>query len=223
MLEHQQQQLVNGLQELYKQASTGQGWDGPPLNDNGSGRPLTHDILSRLGVLQQDSMSTSFDDDLESMQQRLIREGAGPMSRQDSEASEEDKELIQMSFFESSSMQRIPSTSYSPDQLPTPPPMQTPPTQTIGKASQLQPQILQTHGGYTAWADTSMNPADLQRQMWTQSPMHYEPAFLHSDAFSPFNNLSSNSQPQMLLGGDCGANVTMTDWIDEEFNSFSEI
>lgn len=54
MLERQHTQLLTGLQELYRRAQNGQGWDGPPLDPINRGRPLAHKILDALGVLCKD-------------------------------------------------------------------------------------------------------------------------------------------------------------------------
>lgn len=51
MLEQQQVWLVSGLQELYNRAVQGQGWPGEPLKLEPNGFPLTHDMLVRLGAL----------------------------------------------------------------------------------------------------------------------------------------------------------------------------
>lgn len=53
MLEQQQAWLVSGLQALYHQNIRGQGWSGEPLKLESNGFPLTHDLLSHLGVLNQ--------------------------------------------------------------------------------------------------------------------------------------------------------------------------
>ncbi|KAJ5920755.1 hypothetical protein N7466_009081 [Penicillium verhagenii] len=51
MLEQQQIWLVHGLQELYRRATKGEGWSGAPLKLEPNGLPLTHDLLTRIGVL----------------------------------------------------------------------------------------------------------------------------------------------------------------------------
>lgn len=51
MLEQQQVWLVNGLQELYYRAMNAQSWPGKPLKLEPNGLPLTHDLLVRLGAL----------------------------------------------------------------------------------------------------------------------------------------------------------------------------
>ncbi len=90
MLESQQAQLVSGLQELYKRSQNGQGWMGSPLQDSGTGVPLTHDILERLGALKQEGQSDDFEEDLTVLQQKLIADGAGFMQRQASHDSHSD-------------------------------------------------------------------------------------------------------------------------------------
>lgn len=94
MLEQQQGQLINGLQELYKRTTSGQGWPGPALNESNHGQPLIHDILDRLGALKPDGPSESehFEEDTNLMQQRLISTGAGFMQRTESSEGSESPE-----------------------------------------------------------------------------------------------------------------------------------
>ncbi|KAB8218897.1 hypothetical protein BDV33DRAFT_174655 [Aspergillus novoparasiticus] len=56
MMEEHQSQMVDGLQELYRRSVDGEGWPGPLLakRPEAEGQPLTHDLLVRLGVLDQD-------------------------------------------------------------------------------------------------------------------------------------------------------------------------
>jgi hypothetical protein len=51
MLEKQHNQLVSGLQEMYQRLRKVSLWEGEPL-DESSGRPLTHDILAALNLLE---------------------------------------------------------------------------------------------------------------------------------------------------------------------------
>ncbi|KAI9830199.1 MAG: hypothetical protein M1826_005001 [Phylliscum demangeonii] len=93
MLEQQQGQLVDGLQELYRRALAGEAWDGGPLRDGASfGRPLTHDILGRLGVLKPDRRGSAdvFEEDGDALQRRLYERGAPPMRRRQSTSSESE-------------------------------------------------------------------------------------------------------------------------------------
>lgn len=53
MLERQQIWLVRGLRELYQRITEGKGWPGDSLELESNGHPLTHDLLARLGVLDE--------------------------------------------------------------------------------------------------------------------------------------------------------------------------
>jgi hypothetical protein len=53
MLLEQQSWLVHGLRELYRRSVEGEGWSGDLLKPETNGHPLTHDILTRLGVLDR--------------------------------------------------------------------------------------------------------------------------------------------------------------------------
>jgi hypothetical protein len=122
MLENQQTQLVSGLQELYKRLQNGQGWSGTPLKETGSGVPLTHDILERLGALKQDGHHGSdlFEEDLNLLQQRLIANGATMMQREGSHdgSSESAPSPASMHFQMPFSSQQFPPTP--PNQSPYP-------------------------------------------------------------------------------------------------------
>lgn len=83
MLEQQQVWLVHGLQELYRRAQEGEGWVGEPLKAESNGHPLTHDLLTRLGALDH-TKGEQFEEDVESMQQKLWQQNAGLMQRQES-------------------------------------------------------------------------------------------------------------------------------------------
>ena len=81
MLEQQQQQLVNGLQELYDIVISNRGWKGSLLNDSTNGRPLTHDLLERVGALKLDSNveAERFEEDLDLLRQKVaLDEGGSP-------------------------------------------------------------------------------------------------------------------------------------------------
>lgn len=61
MLEKQHSQLVGGLQEIYRRLQKVDLWEGEPL-DESSGRPLTHDILAALNLVdpQADGSDAEF-------------------------------------------------------------------------------------------------------------------------------------------------------------------
>jgi len=46
-------QLTEGLQFMYLRSRTGQGWEGLPVKSDAKGRPLVHEILERMGVVDQ--------------------------------------------------------------------------------------------------------------------------------------------------------------------------
>ncbi|KAL3470815.1 hypothetical protein BJX99DRAFT_238799 [Aspergillus californicus] len=83
MLEQQQTWLVNGLQELYRRLLDNEGWQGEPLKCEPNGHPLTHDLLTKLGALDQ-SKHERFEESADSMQQDIWRHNVGHMQRQDS-------------------------------------------------------------------------------------------------------------------------------------------
>ncbi|KAJ5302393.1 Zn(II)2Cys6 transcription factor [Penicillium antarcticum] len=51
LLQQQQRWLVNGIQKLYQCIQIGEGWPADPLKHETNNQPLTHDILTALGVL----------------------------------------------------------------------------------------------------------------------------------------------------------------------------
>ena len=46
-------QLTEGLQYMYLRSRSGQGWEGSPVKSDSKGRPLVHEILERIGVVDQ--------------------------------------------------------------------------------------------------------------------------------------------------------------------------
>lgn len=95
MLEHQQAQLVLGLQELYRRSiSHSETWDGeqlPEMSLSQENVPRTHDLLEWLGALQlsqqeneQVHASQAFYDDFYTMQAVAILEHPAPVNRETS-------------------------------------------------------------------------------------------------------------------------------------------
>ncbi|KAL4945316.1 hypothetical protein BDV06DRAFT_39673 [Aspergillus oleicola] len=111
MLEQQQTWLVNGLQELYQRLLKNEGWQGEPLKCEPNGQPLTHDLLTRLGALDQ-SKHERFEEHAEAMQQELWKHNAGHMQRQDSSdtSSESPHSPIMLSQFSDSFARALPQT-----------------------------------------------------------------------------------------------------------------
>ncbi|KAJ5919415.1 hypothetical protein N7466_010358 [Penicillium verhagenii] len=52
LLEDQQGWLIHGIRELYRHLQAGSGWPGEPLSCEANGQPLVHNILTRLGSLE---------------------------------------------------------------------------------------------------------------------------------------------------------------------------
>lgn len=57
MLERQQSQLIAALEEMYRRMQMAQAWTGPALREL-DGRPLTHEMLAALNVLEIDEQSS---------------------------------------------------------------------------------------------------------------------------------------------------------------------
>ncbi|KAF2220010.1 hypothetical protein BDZ85DRAFT_37912 [Elsinoe ampelina] len=91
MLEQQQSQLVAGLQETYRRLLAANLWPGSALDER-EGHPLTHDILSALGIIhhKSDGSLDMFEEDPEKLQQRLVAHGAPYMHRRGSVSSDSD-------------------------------------------------------------------------------------------------------------------------------------
>jgi len=65
-------------------------WPGAPLSES-EGHPLTHDILARLNIVSNKADADDmFEEDCETMQQRLVSQGAPYMARRGSISSESD-------------------------------------------------------------------------------------------------------------------------------------
>jgi hypothetical protein len=87
MLEQQQSQLVVGLKEMYRRLQQASAWEGSSLAEV-DGQPLTHDILSALGLLRSRHDGWSRLDipgqDCAKLQSRAVLESASPFHEKDS-------------------------------------------------------------------------------------------------------------------------------------------
>ncbi|KAF9887147.1 hypothetical protein FE257_010522 [Aspergillus nanangensis] len=162
MLEQQQTWLVYGLQELYRRANDGEGWPGEPLKCESNGHPLTHDLLTRLGALDQNK-GERFEENTEMMQQELWKQNAGHMQRQDSSDGSSE-----------SAHSPIVSTRFSDpfaQQLPPTPPNFSPTSRTHGPTIKTEPQMAQSNPAFvTPMAMQGVvNPLALQapQQQWS--------------------------------------------------------
>lgn len=229
MLEQQQIQLVNGLQELYKKAKASQGWDGPLLGDGGHGRPLTHDILDSLGVLQHETLNncSSFEDDLDVMQHRLVRDGSDSVQRRGSSDSENERSSVRTSIFELTPQHPLAKNTFSTSQLPTPPLTQTPFTMPVwhgqpgSKASQVRPQSLEVHPGCSA-GQASMSAIAIDQQSWLDSPIAYDEDvdFMRIDDYSPYDTYAGLRQQIPASMESTIQTATMPNWSEEDFTTF---
>lgn len=93
MLEHQQAQLVEGLQESYRRLSAAKVWGAAPLDET-DGHILTHDILVALDVLTVSGgdLDDVFEEDTARMRRNLLDNGAPLARRRVSFHSEPDED-----------------------------------------------------------------------------------------------------------------------------------
>ena len=223
MLEHQQAQLVTGLQELYKRAINGQGWLGAALADSTNGNPLTHDILERLGALKHESNddADSFEEDLNTLQHRLIASGSGFMQRAESP---DDSEGLRSPVIEASPVKQ-PSFSdpFSPrSQLPLTPPEESP-------YPSSGPQIsIQTNLPQSLFQPTprgmSLNPAVLQQQNWSPALTDLDESLYGFDTMGSFDPSMVSQYPATSMSMypmGAGNLPPSRDWTEDEvFRSY---
>lgn len=176
MLENQQAQLVTGLQELYRRLQNGEGWLGAPLKESTKGGPLTHEILERLGALKHDNHyhDDSFEENLESLQYKLLANGSGFMQRGMSfdTNSEADKSPI----FEPV-MHQKPSHFTNPwtmSHLPPTPPTNSPRPSLVKSGSPLKSQIPTPTSQFSEQSPIFMEPYELNDVMDVN--MSYQPS-----------------------------------------------
>lgn len=221
MLEQQQAWLVHGLQELYRRTADNQGWPGEPLKCESNGHPLTHDLLTRLGALDQ-SKGDHFEENPDTMQQKLWRQKpAAQMQRQDSSDASSDgaqSPVASTRFSVSDTFGRqLPPTppSFSPSRTQQPQPGPTAPV----KSEQLE------NPAYAAQLSMQgvVNPIALQGPQWSNNG--FSSPFDEMDLMpSDYTNMSFDDQPvyNRPLPLNC---MTSTSFMDtksdyEDFNQF---
>ncbi|KAF2144734.1 uncharacterized protein K452DRAFT_285054 [Aplosporella prunicola CBS 121167] len=207
MLEQQQGQLVAGIRELYRRLNTGEGWPGSPLAEHPGGHPLTHDILQRLGLLQQNS--EQFEEDPTRLEKRLREE-------EDGETGEPAYKHRRSSFGSNSDHEHISSPS-SHGTPPTPPKfydqpfprenaLPTPPSsiQTMPQQLSLNGSNMKQFPGSTPYDKTFSAPAtiDLMSPYATETPRvgdfpmyGYESSFEDNSYYmgmAPFDNYGND-------------------------------
>ena len=167
MLEQQQAQLVAGLQELYRRTLDGQGWDGAPLKESSHGMPLTHDILDRLGALKPGtniSEPQQFEEDLDSLQRRLLAHGAGFIQRTPSDSGSDSGHSPS---FEQTSQNAPFASPFSLNKLPPTPPSRSPFPPSALPVLDLQDQS----ENYSSAPQKALDNSAQQRQLWASSDM----------------------------------------------------
>lgn len=170
MLEHQQLQLVSGLQELYRRLQKGEGWTGPPLKETPRGSPLTHDILDRLGALQQDNSTGSeeFHEDFNVMQNMLLSRGASFMQRESSFDACSDLD-------QSSPLTEVSSSHFKPPKFANPfanhfpptPPVASPHPSFVKTSSPLKVEFNTISNGFDGHIPWQTEPADMDTMDFT--------------------------------------------------------
>ena len=230
MLEQQQAQLVAALQELYKRAINGQGWQGALLTESTNGNPLTHDILERLGTLKQEGHGSGdmFEEDLSVIQQRLIASGSGFMQRAESPEGSDDLHspiLDTASTRQPSFIDPFPPRTHLP---PTPPedgPL--PGLLAPGSApslSSLNPANVSTFAEPTT-RSVSLNPAVLQQQCWSPSTADFDESLAFNN-FDPLGAFETSMPSQYAMNGMpmypmAVGNISLRDWNEEDaFKSY---
>ncbi|MCJ1308654.1 hypothetical protein MMC25_002307 [Agyrium rufum] len=243
MLEQQQSQLVNGLQELYSLVVAGQTWPGPLLDESTNGRPLTHDILSNLGVLHNDSSNSSeiFEEDLELLQARLERDGVSTSSpkHHSSDSDEETysncrlepptKRTFQQSTRPSATRQSLSNPSVHSPQA------QSGKWQSkFGAASSTsrnnqqstRPHSIHTYPPFGA-NQGSIDPSSINPMaMWLDSPLSYDETLdfgslgdVPSLADARFGTKTQTIAPSMMNANHSTSNF-ITNWTEDEFTKF---
>ncbi|RVX75263.1 hypothetical protein B0A52_00615 [Exophiala mesophila] len=220
MLESQQAQLVTGLQELYRRLQKGQGWIGSALKESGSGQPLTHDILERLGALKQDGHTTNdtFEEDLDLLQQRLIADGAGYMQRAPSHDSHSLSDSSAPSpIYEPVAQRPNFSNPFPISQYPPTPPNHSPfppNARTVSLKSQNYPNVAINHSNLS-W-NTPMTDFDEAMDFSTQydAPLKFEPSVMDSSMdLSSFPQAMFQDQIVPTAINPC---LTIKDWSAQE-------
>ncbi|MCJ1364186.1 hypothetical protein MMC16_003295 [Acarospora aff. strigata] len=227
MLEQQQAQLVNGLHQLYRRIHTGQGWSGSPLQDSGSGHPLTHEILARLGALESDGRGDveSFEEDFNIMQQKLIEDGSDFAQRHDSGDSDSEHGQSPAAFLEPLSLKpTFFSEPFPLNQLPPTPPTHSPypyPDRSglpkpLSNASP-RTRALQAHHRM------NMDPAALRHQSWGPPPVNYDENtdFGHQLELPTLgHSIAGDFNRQSMAMNSMSPRGPMPDWNEEDFGAF---
>ena len=220
MLERQQKQLVAGLQELYRRTQSGLGWDGPPLKETGHGTPLTHDILERLGALKPSRHNLEaehFEEDLHSLQRRLLAKGAGSIQRAPSDSGSESDQSP--TFYQTSHKPTF-GHPFSLNKLPLTPPTQSPYPENTSPALSHENHNESRLSSVQEDADDSMP----SRQMWASSNLALDINMDHLSRYDSPVNLDAMPNPfdaEQMLTGTIAPYLSVRDWNrDTDFQSY---
>ncbi|KAL9080307.1 MAG: hypothetical protein Q9157_000894 [Trypethelium eluteriae] len=241
MLEQQQNQLVAGLQEMYRRLQNGEKWPGSPLSDGQGGHPLTHDILARLDLLHpkedRGHQYEGFEEDCGQMQRRLLDGGAPYIKRRgsfssDSEHDHDHRQLSPLSNGTSHSATPISAPAHQPTfnhpfvrrSAPMTPPSSQSPVPCV-------PQLNTSFKNSSTRQISSVQPAVLHpstlRDPWAASSMNPNTAFedninnMEIDQFSPYDFTGMNFDPSMTsstpgaIGYGGAGSIIMNEFIDD--------
>ncbi len=209
MLEQQQNQLVNGIRELYMMVINERDWEGEPLEESINGHPLTHDILDRLGVLKPDGEveMDGFEDDLDVLRRKLAPE-AEPTLRKDSTDSDPQS---QTTYPEPSSPKQLFNDQFSlSNQFPPTPPIQNPHEQHSINYD------LSSHTNPGMNVDQTVLQ---QQQTWPMT----QPINIYGEGLG-YRYTPTFADPvclQQMHNPPHPHHVTTTPWVDDELNSFN--
>ncbi|RDH26194.1 hypothetical protein BDQ94DRAFT_43185 [Aspergillus welwitschiae] len=175
MLEQQQAWLVYGLQELYHRTSDGEDWPGEPLKCEANGHPLTHDLLTRLGALDQ-VKGERFEENPVAMQQELWRQNAGHVQRQDS--SDASSESAHSPVVPTATAARF-ADPFAQAQLPHTPPNISPRARPVKSGSQMQ----------SAFAAAPLDMQGVVNLMVLQAPQQQQQRSWGGNGFGRFDDI----------------------------------
>lgn len=188
MLEQQQGQLVQGLQAMYHRMLAAQLWQGPALSEV-TGHPLTHNILSALGLLEKkhdgSDETIPFEEDTDKLQACLIADGAVMTKRRASLSSDSESSqhahasshrttvLSKPTLFEESFSSGTPSPSSPTARSPAPKQRKTQPLTGQSPLRQNAPMMNNDPQLYQMkWAQTLSDPdAILKANFMMKQPL----------------------------------------------------
>lgn len=175
LLEQQQIQLVSGLQEMYHRLQKASAWHGKPL-DVSSGRPLTHDILAALKLLESKNDGSceleAFEENCDKPQSRLVSKEAEFAHRRGAISS--DSELSHHDQSRTASSHNVPvhsTPSMFTENFNFSSATSSPPTHSSISGARQPPQPQQQHHPVLL----PIKPSPLERSIANTDPQLYAP------------------------------------------------